>query len=319
MHTQDARSVSCVIPCFNKATNLRRLLPWLEEVLEDSSLRWEIIVVDDGSTDDTAAVARVWCELAGFRCISLSRNFGKEAALSAGIAAANCDAVVLLDGDLQSVPVLIQQMLKHWADGAEVVYAVREMRGDEHLMKRLGTKLFYKLVNASDRFVVSENAGGFRLLDRKVVDALRALPERGRFMQGLHAWVGFRTVALHYTPTRRAQSESRMKAHRLLRLALDGLITLATWPQRVVSVAGLVLAASSFGYGLHMALDRLLFGNTVSGWAAIVVSLMFIIGLQLIFTSILGDHVARSFEEVKGRPQYVVREEHGRGFGKPRT
>jgi len=143
-----------VIPCFNEAANLRHLLPLLEDILWATHMRWEIIVVDDGSTDDTAAVAEAWCELSGFRCISLSRNFGKEAALTAGLAAATGDAVVLLDGDLQHSPELIHTMVAQWVAGAEVVYAVREQRSDESRFKQIGSKLFYSLVNSSDRFDV---------------------------------------------------------------------------------------------------------------------------------------------------------------------
>lgn len=316
---RDSRSISCVIPCFNEGANLRRLLPWLEEVLSDTRLRWEIIVVDDGSTDDTSAVAKEWCTLSGFRCISLSRNFGKEAALTAGIAAASGDAVVLLDGDMQHAPTMIRDMLSHWSAGADVVYAVRKERSDESLGKRLATRLFYRLINASDRFEVPEDAGDFRLLDRKVVEALRRLPERGRFMKGLYAWVGFRTVALPYTPAPRLQGRSSFSVRRLLGLAVEGLTSFTTWPLRIVGVVGLLLALSSFGYGLYVLAEQLLFGNPVPGWPTIVVSLMFFIGVQMIFTGILGEYVARIFEEVKGRPVYVVREEHGCGLGAQRS
>jgi glycosyltransferase involved in cell wall biosynthesis len=313
------RSISCVIPCFNEGANLRHLLPRLEDILWATGLRWEIIVVDDGSTDDTAEVARAWCELTGFRCISLSRNFGKEAALTAGLAAAGGDAVVLLDGDLQHSPDLIHRMVAQWAAGAEVVYAVREERRDESRFKQLGSRLFYRLVNASDRFVVPKDAGDFRLMDRKVVDALMSLPERSRFMKGLYAWVGFRAVAMPYTPAPRAQGKSSFNARRLVRLAIDGLAAFTTWPLRMVSVVGLLFAVPAFGYGTFVTLDYLMFGNPASGWTTIVVSLMFFIGIQMISTGIVGEYIARIYEEVKGRPLYVVSREHGTGLenGKP--
>lgn len=309
-----ARTISCVIPCFNEAANLRNLLPLLEDILWATHMRWEIIVVDDGSTDDTAAVAQAWCELSGFRCISLSRNFGKEAALTAGLAAAHGDAVVLLDGDLQHSPQLIHAMVAQWVAGAEVVYAVREARNDESRFKRIGSRLFYSFVNSSDRFEVPRDAGDFRLMDRKVVDALMSLPERSRFMKGLYAWVGFRAVALPYTPAPRAEGTSTFNARRLLNLAIDGLTAFTTWPLRMVSVAGLMLAVPAFAYGAYVALDHVLFGNAVSGWTTIVVSLMFFIGIQMISTGIVGEYIARIYEEVKGRPLYVVRREHGSGL-----
>jgi glycosyltransferase involved in cell wall biosynthesis len=309
-----SRSISCVIPCFNEAGNLRRLLPLLEDILWATRMRWEIIVVDDGSTDDTAAVAQAWCELSGFRCISLSRNFGKEAALTAGLAAASGDAVVLLDGDLQHSPSLIHAMVAQWVAGAEVVYAVRQERKDESRFKQAGSSLFYKLVNASDRFVVPKDAGDFRLMDRKVVNALMSLPERSRFMKGLYAWVGFRSVALPYTPAPRAEGTTTFNARRLLSLAIDGLTAFTTWPLRMVSVVGLLLALPAFAYGAYVIVDYLLFGNAASGWATIVVSLMFFIGIQMISTGIVGEYVARIYEEVKGRPLYVVRSAHGTGL-----
>lgn len=309
-----ARSISCVIPCFNEGANLRHLLPRLENILWATRLPWEIIVVDDGSTDDTATVAQAWCELPGFRCISLSRNFGKEAALTAGLAAATGDAVVLLDGDLQHSPALIHKMIALWGAGAEVVYAVREQRSDESRFKQLGSKLFYRLLDTSDRFAVPKDAGDFRLMDRKVVDALMSLPERSRFMKGLYAWVGFRAVAMPYTPAPRAEGVSTFNARHLVRLAIDGLTAFTTWPLRMVSVVGLLFASLAFGYGTYVTVAHLLFGNAVSGWTTIVVSLMFFIGIQMISTGIVGEYIARIYEEVKGRPLYVVRREHGTGL-----
>jgi glycosyltransferase involved in cell wall biosynthesis len=308
------RSISCVIPCFNEAANLRELLPKLEEILESMRLDWEIIVVDDGSTDETSAVAAEWCQLSGFRCISLSRNFGKEAALTAGLTRAHGDAVVLLDGDLQHSPSMIRAMVAKWMEGAEVVYAVRQERGDESAFKRIGTGLFYKLVNSSDRFALPPDAGDFRLMDRKVVNALLELPERTRFMKGLYAWVGFKTVALPYTPAARTQGVSSFNALRLFNLAVDGLTSFTTWPLRVVSVVGLLLAVPAFAYGAFLIVQHWIAGNAVSGWTTIVVSLMFFIGIQMIFMGILGEYVARIFEEVKGRPLYVVGSELGTGL-----
>jgi glycosyltransferase involved in cell wall biosynthesis len=308
------RSVSCVIPCFNEAGSLTELLSRLEEILWRTHLAWEIIVVDDGSTDRTAAIAAEWCMLSGFRCISLSRNFGKEAAITAGLRAARGDAVVVLDGDLQHSPLLVAAMIDQWLDGAEVAYAVREARRDESALKRLGTDLFYRLVNSSSRFSLPRDAGDFRLMDRKVVDALLSLPERSRFMKGLYAWVGFKAVAMPYTPEPRAAGTSSFGVLRLFNLAIDGLTSFTTWPLRMVSVVGLLLAVPAFGYGAYLIVDYLLAGNAVSGWTTVVVSLMFFIGMQMISTGILGEYVARVFEEVKGRPLYVVKKELGHGL-----
>jgi len=210
-------------------------------------------------------------------------------------------------------------MIAQWVAGAEVVYAVREQRSDESRFKQLGSKLFYSLINGSDRFAVPKDAGDFRLMDRKVVDALMSLPERSRFMKGLYAWVGFRAVALPYTPAPRAEGKSTFNKRRLVRLAMDGLTAFTTWPLRAVSVAGLMLAIPAFAYGAFVAINYLLFGNEVSGWTTIVVSLMFFIGIQMISTGIVGEYIARIYEEVKGRPLYVVRRERGTGLETGKT
>lgn len=308
------RSISCIVPCFNEAANLKALLPMLEEILWQTHLPWEVIVVDDGSTDATSRLGAQWSEIPGYRFVQLSRNFGKEAALTAGLKAARGDAVVLLDGDMQHSPLLIPSMVARWAEGAEVVYAVRESRGDESAAKRLGARLFYTLLNSSHRFVVPKDAGDFRLMDRKVVDALLSLPERSRFMKGLYAWVGFRAVALPYTPDARQQGTSTFNGLRLLHHAIDGLTAFTTWPLRLVSALGLVLAAAAFAYGAFVVADYLINGNTASGWTTIVVVLLLFGGIQMIAIGILGEYVARIFDEVKGRPLYLVDQELGEGL-----
>jgi glycosyltransferase involved in cell wall biosynthesis len=310
------RSVSCVIPCFNEAANLDQLLAQLEEILARTRLDWEILVIDDGSTDNTAEVARPWCELRGFRYLSLSRNFGKEAALTAGLKAANGAAVIFLDGDLQHSPQLIATMVARWQDGADVVYTVREERASESFAKRIGTRTFYRLINGSRRFRLTEDAGDFRLMDRKVVDALLSLPERTRFMKGLYAWVGYKAVALPYTPAARAAGTTSYSLFRLIGLAVDGLTAFTTWPLRLVSVVGVLLALPALAYGSYLVAEHFFVGNPVSGWTTIVVSLMFFMGVQMVFTGILGEYVARIFEEVKGRPLYLVDQNIGHGLEK---
>ena len=200
---------------------------------------WELIVVDDGSTDGTAdRLRRDWADVSRVRVLQLSRNFGKEAALSAGLQVAQGDAVVSLDADSQHPPDLLPDMVGRWRNGVDMVYAVRTHRQDESALKRWGVRAFYGLLNAGDRFEVPPGAGDFRLMDRKVVDALMALPERNRFMKGLYAWVGFSTVALPYQPAPRTGGSSRFGPWRLLRLSLDGLTAFTTLPLRAVSVAG---------------------------------------------------------------------------------
>jgi glycosyltransferase involved in cell wall biosynthesis len=303
-----------VIPCRNEARNLDLLLPQLADLLPRLADDWEVILVDDGSTDATARVMRAWSELPHFRGLELSRNFGKEAALTAGLQAAGGEVVVTMDADLQHPPPLVAEMVARWREGADVVYAQRADRSDESLFKRLGTRLFYRLLNRFERVRIPEDAGDFRLMDRRAVDALLALPERNRFMKGLYAWIGFEAVALPYVPPPRAHGQTQFGAGRLLRLSLDGLTAFANWPLRIVAPLGMLLALASFGYGGLLVVDYLLYGHPVSGWTTIVVLLTFFFGTQMIFLGVLGEYLARVYEEVKGRPLYLVKRTTGQGL-----
>jgi glycosyltransferase involved in cell wall biosynthesis len=310
--------LSCVIPCKNEAKNLELLLPRLADLLPALGMPWEVLLIDDGSTDATPAVGAAWAaRQPGFRLIQLSRNFGKEAAITAGLETARGGIVAILDADLQHPPELLGQMLKRWREGADIVYAVRHDRSDESMVKRTGTRLFYRLINAGDRFEVPAGAGDFRLMDRSAVQALLMLPERRRFMKGLYAWVGFNAEALPYEPEERAHGRSHFSFKRLVSLSLDGLTSFTTWPLRIVSYVGAVLALFSFSYGGYITIDYLLKGNEVSGWTTIVVTMMFFFGMQMLFIGIIGEYVGRIFEEVKQRPVYVVRREVGRGLADP--
>jgi len=306
--------LSCVIPCYNEAANLRLLLPILGEQLSRCAVEWEVILVNDGSKDDTSAVFDEWARQPGIRAIEFSRNFGKEAALTAGLQAANGDVVVLMDADMQHPPEIVADMVKHWQGGADVVYALRANRDDESLFKQLGTRAFYRLINAKSRFQVPPDAGDFRLMDRSVVDALLALPERNRFMKGLYAWVGYKSVAIPYEPAERAVGKSNYSALKLIAFSIDGLTAFTTWPLRVASIAGVVMALMAFVYGAFVVVDYLIYGNSVSGWTTIIVLLLFFVGIQLISLGILGEYIARIFEEVKNRPLFVVRRSLGQGL-----
>ena len=307
-------TLSCVLPCRNEAQNLDLLLPRLLDLLSSCVQDWEIIIVDDGSTDATPLALANWASVPGVRAIQLSRNFGKEAALSAGLQFASGEVVVMMDADLQHAPELIPTLLQKWREGADMVYAVRQDRLDERLFKRLGARFFYALVNAADRFEVPAGAGDFRLMDRKVVDALLALPERNRFMKGLYAWVGFDSIAVPYVPAAREHGNSHFSLLRLVRMSLDGLTAFTTWPLRAVSLMGFVLAALAFVYGGYLTISYFAYGHDVSGWTTIVVSLMLFAGLQLVSLGIVGEYVGRIFEEAKGRPLFVVKRELGQGL-----
>ncbi len=309
--------ISCVVPAFNEARNLGPLLMGLCERLAGLTDHWEVIVVDDGSRDDTAAMMLPWLIRAGVRYVRLSRNFGKEAALTAGIDRANGDVVVLIDADLQHPVSLIPTMLAAWRDGADMVCAARQSRADESLFKRVGTRLFYALINHDPSVHIPAGAGDFRLMDRRVVDALRSLPERNRFMKGLYAWVGFRTVVIPYTPLPRLAGASHFSARRLVRLAFTGITAFTNAPLRWWSGVGAVVAAAAFTYGVYVVIDHFLFGADVPGWPTLVAGMMFLSGVQLLSIGVLGEYIGRIFDEVKQRPVYLVAHESGQSTFSP--
>ncbi|HEX4234096.1 MAG TPA: glycosyltransferase family 2 protein [Caldimonas sp.] len=304
-------AISCVLPAFNEGESLPALLTQLTEELRQHSDDWEIIVVNDGSNDDTEIAMLPWLRGRGVRYVSLSRNFGKEAALTAGLDRARGDVVLLMDADLQHSPALIAEMVVAWRAGADMVYTVRTTRGDESFLKTLGTRIFYRIVNAGSAVDIPANAGDFRLLDRSVVDALNSLPERNRFMKGLYAWVGFRSVAVDYVPDERFAGESSYSMRRLSRLALTGVTAFTNTPLRLWSALGALIAVGALLGGAWFIVEHYTFGTDVPGWATLSVSMMFFSGVQLLSIGILGEYVGRIFDEVKQRPVYLVRHDSG--------
>jgi len=308
-------SISCVMPAYDEARNLERVVPQALAALAALSDAVELIVVDDGSRDDTADVVRA---LAAAHpqvvLLELSRNFGKEAALTAGLDAARGGVVVLMDADGQHPPALLSQMLAHWREGADVVYTVRRTRGDQGALHRGLAGGFYGLLNWGNRVRVPDHAGDFRLLDRRVVEALKALPERHRFMKGLYAWVGFRTVALDYEPLPRLEGVSHYGITGALRLGITGLLAFSAVPLRLLGGLGLLLSLFALGYGLWVVIEHFWFGNPVPGYATIVAGMMFLSGVQLMSIGLLSEYVARIYDEVKQRPLYLVASRTGDGL-----
>jgi polyisoprenyl-phosphate glycosyltransferase len=311
--------ISCVVPAFNEANNLPALLRLLVPMMQSLSSQWEIIVVDDGSTDHTTAALEPWLLTPGVRSVALSRNFGKEAALTAGLAHAQGQVVVMMDADGQHPVSLVPHMVAAWQGGADAVCALRNTRADESWLKRHGTALFYRMINAGSPMPIPADVGDFRLMDRRVVDALLALPERNRFFKGLYAWVGFRTEFIRYTPAPRASGRSSFSLARLMGLALTGLTAFSNLPLRIWSGLGAAVALCAMGYGGWIVVDHFFNGNPVPGWPTVVVSLMFFSGAQLLSIGILGEYVGRIFTEVKQRPLYLVRDERGQSCGGARS
>jgi polyisoprenyl-phosphate glycosyltransferase len=312
-------AISCVVPAYNEAANLGPLLGGLTDELAALTDQWEVIVVDDGSRDATPAAMAPWLARPGVRYVRLSRNFGKEAALTAGIDRAEGEIVLLMDADLQHPASLVPEMVSAWVAGADMVCAARASRADESWPKRIGTAFFYKLVNHNSAVPIPVDAGDFRLMDRRVVDALKSLPERNRFMKGLYAWVGFNNVIIPYVPAERHAGASTFSMRSLARLAFTGVTAFTNAPLRLWSAVGVVIALCAIAFGMWIVFDHFMFGSDVPGWATLVCGMMFFSGVQLLSIGILGEYVGRIFDEVKQRPVYLVGSEVGRGaLGAPR-
>jgi glycosyltransferase involved in cell wall biosynthesis len=307
------RLVSIVAPFYNEAEGVDHfcatLLPVLDAIPDTA---WEIICIDDGSTDTTLTqLIAIATRDPKFRVIELSRNFGKEAALTAGIDAATGDAVIPIDADLQDPPHLIAQMLDAWDRGAEVVLARRIDRTSDGLMKRKTAAWFYRLHNRLSKTQIPENVGDFRLMDRCVVEALKRLPERQRFMKGLFAWVGFRTVTLDYTRAPRAAGRSKFSGFSLWNFAMEGFTSFSTAPLKIWTYLGALGALASLVYALVIIGQTIINGRQVPGYASLFVAVLFFGSVQLISIGLLGEYIGRIYLETKQRPAYLVRKVYG--------
>jgi glycosyltransferase involved in cell wall biosynthesis len=291
---------------------LERVVPILQALDDPAANSFEILFVDDGSEDGTLEVLRkAHAADPRVRAISLSRNFGKEAALSAGLDAARGMAVVPLDVDLQDPPEALPKMIAQWRAGFDVVYGVRDNRETDSLPKRLTADLYYRAHNWLSHDKIPEHAGDFRLLDRKVVDVIRRMPERNRFMKGLFAWAGFKQAAVLYHREERKVGNTKYNYWKLWTLAIDGITSASTLPLRVWSYLGAFVALGALGYAIYIIIVTLTSGIDVPGYASLMVALLFLGGLQLLSLGVLGEYVGRILTETKARPLYVIRERIG--------
>ena len=301
--------VSIVTPFFNEGDGVTLFRHSICQIIDNyPDYRFEIVCVDDGSRDDTLTGLRAIAQMdPRFRVIELSRNFGKEAALTAGIDAALGDAVIPMDADLQDPPELIGQMIAEWRQGADVVLARRSDRSVDSFLKRKTAEWFYRLHNRVSSISIPENVGDFRLMNRATVDALKQLPEQQRFMKGLFAWVGFRTRVIDYTRQERVAGESKFSGWKLWNFALDGITSFSTAPLRVWTYLGLAIASSTLVYAAYIVGRTLISGVDVPGYASLLVAILFLGSLQLISIGVLGEYIGRIYIESKHRPKYIVR------------
>ncbi|KWA07826.1 glycosyltransferase family 2 protein [Burkholderia territorii] len=301
--------VSLVVPFYNEGEAVERFFDVVIPLMAGlDALRFEIVCVNDGSRDDTLErLIRVSMTDRRVRVIDLTRNFGKEAALTAGLDEAAGDAVIPLDADLQDPPSLIPVMLEHWRDGAEVVAAKRSNRACDSFAKRTAAAIYYRVHNMLSDVKLPENVGDFRLMDRKVVNALRSLPERHRFMKGLFAWVGYQTVIIEYQREARSAGHSKFSGWKLWNFALEGITSFSTVPLRSWTYIGLGIAALAFLYGAFIVGRTLLFGNPVLGYPSLLSVTLFIGGIELIGIGVVGEYIGRIYDESKQRPVYLIR------------
>ena len=293
-----------------------RVVDVLTKLADPAASSFEILFIDDGSVDRTMAEIRRACAAdPRVRAISLSRNFGKEAALSAGLDHARGSAVVPLDVDLQDPPEALGEMIAKWREGFEIVYGVRSNRQSDSLPKRLTADLYYRAHNALSQDKIPEHAGDFRLLDRVVVDVIRAMPERTRFMKGLFAWAGFRQASVSYSREERTVGTTKFRYWKLWTLAIDGITSASTVPLRIWSYLGGTVALFAMAFAIFIVVRTIVSGSEVPGYASLMVAILFLGGLQLLSLGVLGEYVGRIMVETKHRPLYVIRETIG---GEPR-
>lgn len=307
--------ISIVTPFYNESGGIEIFHARLTQVLNRmTDFEFELICIDDGSVDGTLAeLIDLSQRDSRFKIIELSRNFGKEAALTAGIDCSTGDAVIPIDADLQDPPELIESMVTLWQDGAEVVLAKRNDRSTDSFFKRFSAKAFYKLHNSlSTEASIPENVGDYRLMDRVVVEALKRLPERQRFMKGLFAWVGFKTATIEYKRELREQGESKFSGWRLWNFALEGITSFSLVPLKVWTYFGAIGATFAILYASFIIVRTLIFGIDLPGYASLLVATLFFGSIQLMSLGILGEYIGRIYFETKNRPIYIIRRQHAK-------
>ena len=305
-------TISIAIPVFNEVENIPILYDHLTKVLHDLSFNFEILFVDDGSTDGTyLAIRDLQKHDRRVKALSLSRNFGHQAALTAGMQYASGDAVITMDGDLQHPPSLVPTLIEKWREGFEIVYTMRESTADESFFKKMTSRLFYRFINAFSETPIQPFGADFRLLDRAVVKSLNTLEERDRFLRGLIGWLGYSTVGVPYTADQRAGGRSKYTLGKMIKLALNGIISFSAAPLHLVTYLGIISSFLGFLYGIYSLYVRFFTNDTVQGWTSLVIVILFLGGVQLISIGILGEYLIRVYDETKRRPLFIVRDSLG--------
>lgn len=304
--------ISIVAPAYNEEENVLPFYEKMKTVLDGITKEWEIVCVDDGSQDKTLEMlTRLHLDDNRLKVINLSRNFGKEAALTAGLDHASGDAIIPIDIDLQDPPELIPEMIQLWQQGYEVVYATRTEREGETFLKKSTASYFYRFINRLSNIEIPKNTGDFRLMDRKVLDALKELRETHRFMKGLFSWVGFKQTSLPYVRKERFAGTTKWNYFKLIELAIEGITSFSIKPLQVATMLGLLVSLLAFFYGVIIIGKTVVFGADLPGYPSIMVTMLFLGGVQLITIGVIGEYIGRIYHEVKQRPIYLIAETHG--------
>lgn len=306
------RLVTVLIPILNEEQNLPELGRRLPEVLENLGVAWRVLFVDDGSQDGSMAVIRaLHAKDARFSAISLSRNFGKELAVAAGLKHVTGDACIIMDADLQHPPEVLISFIEHWNEGYDIVYGQRINRETDGPVYGLLARFFYRLFNFLVDSDIPKNAGDFRLLSRRAVDAMNTLRERSRFNKGLYSWIGFKSIAVPYMVADRMHGASKWHLRRLISYAIDGMTSFSTLPLRLSSLLGLFISLLAMAYSTVFLVSTLIIGVDTPGFPTLIISVMFFSGAQLISLGIIGEYLGRVYDEVKARPLYIIADQIG--------
>lgn len=304
--------LSLIVPLYNEQDNIDRLFSRLFAVLDPLGLSYEIICINDGSRDNTLASLLAYHQhYDAIKVINLSRNFGKEIALTAGLDYASGDAVIPIDADLQDPPELIEKLVEKWQEGYDVVYAMRRSRQGESWFKKFTANAFYRTIGKISQVPIPPNTGDFRLLDRRVVNSLKQMSERTRFMKGLFAWVGYKQTLVEFDREPRFLGNTKWNYWKLWNFAIDGITSFSLLPLKVWSYLGIIISLIALLYALYLVIKTIILGVDIPGYASLMVAILFLGGIQLITLGIMGEYLGRVYMEVKERPLYLVRETYG--------
>lgn len=308
------KKVSIIIPCYNEEQSLTLLFPELDKLSKACpDYDWEFVMINDGSRDNTLALLEAeHAKDNRYQVLDLSRNYGKEVAMLAGFDYASGDCVAIMDADLQHPPMVIKEMLTKWEEGFDDVYAARQSRGKESLLRKWLTKTYYKLLNSSTRIDVLPNVGDFRLLDRQCINALKQLREQGRYTKGMYCYIGFKKTSVEFETQDRVAGESSMSFGKLFALAMEGLMSYTIAPLRLATWIGAIVSVVSFIYAIWILIKTLIYGDPVAGFPTLILVILFLGGVQLLSLGIIGEYLGRVYKETKNRPVYFARTFNGK-------